>query len=93
LHHQENLMENLALRMRARHGDELLGSVKPYGFVPQGSEVTQISAGSTTEIKDRIRRLALYRVEECCVILADIVVSCPVPKSPGKPIVIRDRRV
>jgi hypothetical protein len=35
LHHQEILMENLALRMRARHGDELLGSVKPYGFVPQ----------------------------------------------------------
>ena len=51
----EILMENLALRMRARHGDELLRSVEPYGFVPQGSEVTQIPAGSTTEIKDRIR--------------------------------------
>jgi hypothetical protein len=68
LHHQEILMENLALRMRARHGDELLRSVEPYGFVPQGSEVTQIPAGSTTEIKDRIRRVALYRVEERCIV-------------------------
>ena len=41
-------MENLALRMRARHDDELLRSVEPYGFVPQGSEVTEIPAGSTT---------------------------------------------
>jgi len=79
--------------MRARHGDELLRSVEPYGFVPQGSEVTQIPAGSTTEIKDRKRRVALYRVEERCIVLADIVVSCPVPESRGKPIVIRDRRV
>src|SRR5215831_6283720 len=39
--------------------------------------------------KDRIRRFALYRVEERSVILADIVVSRPVPESTGKPIVIR----
>src|SRR6516162_6603680 len=86
-------MENLALRMRARHGHELPRSVEPHGFVPQGSEVTEIPAGSTTKIKDGIRRVALYRVEECCVVLADIVASCAIPESLGKSIVIRDRRV
>ena len=72
-------MENLALRMRACHGHELQRSVEPDGFVPQGSEVTQIPAGSTTKIKDGIRRVALYRVEECRVVLADIVVSRAAP--------------
>jgi len=81
------------LRMRARHGDELPRSVEPHGFVPQGSEVTEITAGSTTKIKDGKRRLALYRIKECRVILADIVVSRAVLESPGEPIVIRDRRV
>ncbi len=57
LHRQEILMKNLALRMRARHGHELQRSVEPHGFVPQGSEVTQIPAGSTTNIKDGIRRV------------------------------------
>jgi len=37
-------MENFALRMRARHGDELLRSVEPHGFVPQGTEVDEIPA-------------------------------------------------
>ena len=83
-------MENLALRMRARHGHELQRSVEPYGFVPQGSEVTEIPTGSTTKIKDGMRRVALYRVEQCRVVLVDIVVSRTVPKSPRKSIVIRD---
>jgi hypothetical protein len=93
LHGQEILMENLTLRMRVRHGHELLGSVEPHGFVRQGSKVTEIAAGSTTKIKDRIRRFALYRFEECRVVLADIVVSRSVPESPGEPIVICDRPV
>src|SRR3984893_15453388 len=78
--------------MRARHGNELPRSVEPHGFVPQGSKVTEIAAGSATEIKYRIRRVALYRVEECSVILADIVVSRAVPESLCEPIIIRDRR-
>src|SRR5712671_6087763 len=86
-------MENLALRMRARHGYELPRSIEPYGFVPQGSEVTEIPPGPTTKIKDGIRRVALYRVEECRVVLADIVVSRAGPESPSELIVIRDRRV
>jgi hypothetical protein len=53
----------------------------------------EIAAGSATEIEDGIRRVALYRIEECRVVLADIVVSRAVPESPGEPIVIRDRRV
>ena len=86
-------MENLAPRMRARHGHKLPRSVEPHGFVPQGSKVAEIPAGSTTKIKDGIRRVALYRVEECRVVLVDIVVSRAVPESLGKSIVIRDRRV
>src|SRR5215472_5677209 len=93
LHRQKILMEDLALRMRARHGDEMPRSIEPHGFVPQGSEVTEIPAGSTTEIKNGKGRLALYRIKECRIILADIVVSRAIPESPGEPIVIRDRRV
>ena len=52
-------MENLALRMRARHVEELRRSVEPYRFVPQGAEVTEIPAGYTAKIEDRIRRVAL----------------------------------
>jgi len=47
--------------MRARHGDKLLRSVEPHGFVPQGTEVDEIPAGSAAKIKDRIRWVALYR--------------------------------
>src|ERR1700738_3031168 len=79
--------------MRTRHGNELLRSIEPHGFVPQGSKVTEIAAGSAAEIKNRIRRVALYRIEECRVILADIVVSRTVPEGPCEPIVIRDRRL
>ncbi len=69
-------MKNLALRMRARHGDELLRCVEPHGVVPQGTEVDEIPAGSAAKIKDRIRRVTLYRLEERRVVLADIMVSC-----------------
>ena len=93
LHRQKVLMENLALRERARHLHELPRSVEPHGFVPQGSKVTEIAAGSTTKIEDGIRRIALYRIEERGVILADIMVSRALPESPGEPIIIRDRRV
>src|SRR5947207_14597132 len=85
-------MEDLAARMRARHGNELLRAIKPHGFVPQGSKVIEIAPGSATEIKNRIRRGTLYRIEECRVILADIVVSRTVPEGPCESIVIGDRR-
>src|ERR1700680_4719837 len=78
--------------MRARHHDELLRSIEPNGFMPQRSKVAEVAARSATEIKNRIRRFALYRIEECSVILADIVVSRTVPEGPCEPIVIRDRR-
>jgi hypothetical protein len=93
LHRQKILMENLALRIRTRHRDELLRSVEPHGFVPQRSEMTEIAAGSTTKIEDGIRPIALYRIEERRVILADVMVSRPFPESLGEPIVIRDRSV
>src|SRR5258708_5968046 len=93
LHRHKILMENLAPRLRACHGDKLLRSVEPDGLVPQGSEVAEIAAGSTTKIKDRIRRVGLYRVEERRVVLADIVIARAVPESPGEAVVIRDGRV
>src|SRR3954467_8387532 len=78
--------------MRACHSDELLRSVEPHGFVPQGSKITEIAAGSATEIEDRGWWVALDGLKECRVILADIVVSCAVPELPCELIVISDRR-
>src|SRR4051812_46042404 len=63
------------------------------GFVPQRSEVAKIAAGSATEIKDTVGRVTLYGIEQCRVILADIVVSRAVPEGSGEPIVKRDRRL
>jgi hypothetical protein len=79
--------------MCPRHGDELPRSIEPHGFVPQRSEVAEIAAGSATEIKDRVGRVTLYGIEECRVILADIVVSRTIPEGSGEPIVKRDRRL
>src|SRR3954464_13406320 len=78
--------------MRSCHGDELPGSVEPHSFMSQGSKVTEIAAGSATEIEDRVWWVALDGLKECRVILADIVVSCAVPELPCEPIVISDRR-
>jgi hypothetical protein len=55
--------------------------------------VAEIAAGSTTEIKNRVGRVALYRIEERRVVLADIVVSRTFPEGSCEPIVIRDRRL
>src|SRR5437868_728508 len=78
--------------MRPRHGDELPRSIEPDGFVPQASKVTEIAARSAPEIKDRIRRVAVYRIEECRVILADVVVPRTVPERPCESVVIREGR-
>src|SRR4051812_2977319 len=85
-------MQDLAARMRACHSNELPRSVMPHGFVPQGTKVTEIAPGSATEIEDRVRWVTLDGLEECRVILADIVVSCAVPELPCELIVISDRR-
>ena len=77
-------MQDLAAGMRARHRDELPRSIESNGFVPQRSEVAKIAAGSATEIKDTVRRITLYGIEQCRVILADIVVSRAVPEKPGR---------
>jgi len=55
--------------------------------------VAEIAAGSATEIKNRVGRVALYRIEERRVVLADIVVSRTFPEGSCEPIVIRDRRL
>src|SRR5215212_9605583 len=78
--------------MRACHGDELLRAVEPHGFVPQESKVTEIAAGSATEIEDRVWWVTLDGLKECRIILADVVVSCAVPELPCEPIVISNRR-
>ena len=79
--------------MRARHRDELPRSIESNSFVPQRSEVAKIAAGSATEIKDPVWRITLYGIEQCRVILADIVVSRTVPEGSREPIVKRDRRL
>src|SRR3954471_20610978 len=93
LHSQEILMQDLAARMCPRHRDELPRSIESNRFVTQRSEVAKIAAGSATEIKDTVGRVTLYGIEQCRVILADIVVSRAVPEGAGEPIVKRDRRL
>src|SRR3954467_12255633 len=93
LQSQEILMQHLAAGMRARHRDELPRSIESNGSVPQRSEVAKIAGGSATEIKDTVRRITLYGIEQCRVILADIVVARAVPEGSGEPIVKRDRRL
>src|SRR3954468_11062253 len=60
---------------------------------PNDRKYPKITAGSATEIKDTVWRITLYGIEECRVILADIVVSRAVPEGLGEPIVKRDRRL
>jgi hypothetical protein len=91
-HREQILVQYLAARVRSRHDDELLRPIKPHGIVAQGPEVAEIAAPSATEIKDRIRRLALYSGEESRIILADIVVSCSLPEIARKPIIKRNCR-
>ena len=86
-------MQDLAAGMCPRHRDELPRSIESNSFVPQRSEVAKIAAGSATEIKDTVGRVTLYSIEQCRVILADIVVSRTVPEGSGEPIVKRDRRL
>jgi hypothetical protein len=54
--------------------------------------VTEIAARSATEIKDRIRWVALYRGEECRIILGNIVISRTLPELPRETIIKRDCR-
>src|SRR5205085_1963174 len=93
LHREEILMQDLAARVRLRHGDKLARSVEAYGFVPQRSKVNEVAAGTAPEIQDRIGPLTLYRIEQGRVILADIVVSRTVPEGSCEPIVIRNCRL
>src|ERR1700686_1961921 len=79
--------------MRPRHGAELARSIEPHGLVPQRSKVTEIAAGSATEVQNPMRRVTLYGIEERGVILADIVVSRTAPEGSRDPFVIRNRRL
>src|SRR5688572_1215440 len=91
-HREQVLVHYLAAGVRPRHHDELLRPIKPHGVVAQGPEVAEIAARPATEIKDRIRRVALDSGEECRIILADIVVSRSLPEIPCEPIIKRDCR-
>src|SRR5438874_10288730 len=93
VHREEILIQDLAARVRLRHGDKLARSVEAHGFVPQRSKVNEVAAGTAPEIQDRIGRLTLYRIEQGRVILADIVASRTFPEGSCEPIVIRNRRL
>src|SRR4051794_36804887 len=54
--------------------------------------MTEIAAGSAPEIKDRIRWLALYRIQKGGVVLADIVVPRTLPERLCESVVIREGR-
>ena len=84
-------MEHLAPRKTARHLDQFLGSVQANGLVAQRLEIAEISARPAAQINDAKGGLALDRLQECCMVLADIVVSGAIPVGLGHPIVVPDR--
>src|SRR3546814_9731011 len=74
-HRKKILVKNFAPGIGARHGHEFLGPVQAHGIMSQCTKMAEVPTGSTTQIKDGVRRIALNRVQERCVVLADIVRS------------------
>ena len=56
----------------------------------QCPKMAEIPTWSTTQIKDGVGRIALNRVQERCIVLADIVIPCAIPERVGQPIVMGD---
>jgi hypothetical protein len=83
-------MKNFAPGFGARHGHEFLRPVQAHGIMSQCTKMAEIPTGSTTQIKDGVRRIALNRVQERCVVLADIVIPSAIPERVGQPIVMGD---
>ena len=83
-------MKNFAPGFGACHGHEFLRPVQAHGIMAQCTKMAEIPAWPATQIKDGARRIALDRVEERCVVLADIVIPCAIPERVGQPIVLGD---
>jgi len=63
---------------------------KPTASCPNARKWAEIPTWSTTQIKDGVGRITLNRVQERCVVLADIVIPCAIPERVGQPIVLGD---
>jgi hypothetical protein len=83
-------MKDFAPGTGARHGREFRRPIQAHGIMSQCAKMAEIPTWSTTQIKDGVRRIALDRVEERCVVLADIVIACALPEGVGQPIVMGD---
>ena len=89
-HRKKILMKNFAAGFGARHGHEFLRPVQAHGIMSQCTKMAEIPTWSATQVKDGVRRIALNRVEQRCVVLADIVIPCAIPERVGQPIVVGD---
>ena len=89
-HRKKILMKDFAPGIGARHGHEFLRPVQAHGIMSQCTKMAEIPTWSTPQIKDGVRRIALNRVQERCVVLANIMIPCAIPECVGQPIVMGD---
>src|SRR5258708_6834356 len=75
-HRKKILMKNFAPGIGARHCHEFLRPVQAHCVMSQCAKMVEIPTRSTTQVKDGVRRITLNRVQERCVVLADIVIPC-----------------
>jgi hypothetical protein len=52
--------------------------------------MVEVSAGSTTQIKNGIGRIALNRIQKRPIVLGDVVIPSALPVCLGQPIVMGD---
>ena len=72
---EEVLVQHLAIRLGARHGDELARAVQTDHHVAECGEPAQVPAGPATQIENDVGSLALDCLEQGCDVLADVVIG------------------
>ncbi len=77
--------------MGAGHGDKRRRSVEADGLVAERVEVAEIPARSATQIENRVRRMAFYRIQKRYIVLADVMTSGSFPIGPSRPVIMHDR--
>ena len=74
-------MEHVVAGIGASYRHKFLRSIQTNDMVSQRPKMVEVPAGSTTKIKNGIRVITLDRIEERCIVLADVVIpGCPYRK-------------
>ena len=88
---EEVLVQHLAIRLGARHGDELARSVQTDHNVAECGEPAQVPAGPATQIENDVGSFALNCLEQGCDVLAHIVIGGAAAVRRRHAIIFRDR--